>query len=322
MIKKTEKEIMKNWEGDPYNPIVSICCTTYNHQNYIAEALDSFLMQETNFVFEIIVRDDASTDKTAHIIREYEKNYPNIIKPIYEKENGYQKGIRPMPVTFTKAKGKYIALCEGDDYWTSSQKLALQIKFLEKNIDYAGIAHQCSIIDENGKIKRMFYRRNIKEVLRSADFLSEPPFQTATFMFRTSYLEKYPLSHKFYSGDKFLFSFISIFGKVKYNSQVLSCYRQHEQGISHGVDYQKFVDDIHIPYILYSIDKKYPKYKHLAYIHLSMLILTKNIRYWSSIKHGVLATLYSFSYVPKNYAFLKSVFYHLLLRTKCHILQD
>ena len=99
--------------------VVSIQCLTYNHAPYIRQCLDGFVMQKTNFRFEAIIHDDASTDGTQEIIREYEKKYPDIIKPIYQKENQYSKGI-PGYITniiSSKCKGKYFALCEGDDFW-------------------------------------------------------------------------------------------------------------------------------------------------------------------------------------------------------------
>lgn len=115
------------------NPLVSISCITYNHVSYIRQCLDGFLMQKTDFPFEIVVHDDASTDKTAEIVREYEKKYPNIIKPIYELENQYSKpGISINDITFPYLRGKYIALCEGDDYWIDENKLQMQVDFLSK----------------------------------------------------------------------------------------------------------------------------------------------------------------------------------------------
>ncbi len=116
-------------------PKVSICCVTYNQASYIKASLDSFLMQETNFDFEIIIHDDASTDGTSDIIREYEKKYPNIIKPQIQIENQWSKGVRGIfsRFTFPRSAGKYIALCEGDDYWTDPLKLQKQVDFLENN---------------------------------------------------------------------------------------------------------------------------------------------------------------------------------------------
>lgn len=131
------------------NVMVSICCIVYNHESYIRQCLDGFIMQKTNFVYEIVIHDDASTDKTAEIIREYEAKYPNIIKPIYQKENQYSKGIQ-ISATYNlpRAKGKYIALCEGDDYWTDPLKLQKQVDFLEINLEYSGCVHQATILSD------------------------------------------------------------------------------------------------------------------------------------------------------------------------------
>src|SRR6056297_2037532 len=113
-------------------PLVSICCITYNHEKYIADALDSFLMQKTNFPFEIIIHDDASTDATPKIIDRYAKQYPKIIKPIYQSENQFSKGRKPLrDFVLPLIRGKYMATCEGDDFWIDDKKLEKQISFLE-----------------------------------------------------------------------------------------------------------------------------------------------------------------------------------------------
>lgn len=115
------------------DPLVSICCITYNHENYIRDAIEGFLMQKTDFPFEVIVHDDASIDATADVIREYEKKYPDVIKPIYQIENQYSKGEKVTLFTLRAAKGKYIALCEGDDYWIDPLKLQKQITEMKKH---------------------------------------------------------------------------------------------------------------------------------------------------------------------------------------------
>lgn len=128
------------------NPFVSICCLTYNHESYIRQCLDGFVMQKANFPIEILIHDDASTDGTQDIIREYEVKYPNIIKPIYQKENQYSKGVKVSLVyNYPRAKGKYIALCEGDDYWTDPYKLQKQVDFLESHPDYVMCSHDVDI---------------------------------------------------------------------------------------------------------------------------------------------------------------------------------
>ncbi len=133
---------------------VSIICNTYNHENYIRDAIESFLMQKTNFKFEVLIHDDASTDKTAEIIREYESKYPDIIKPIYQKENQYSQKI-PYAVLYQypRVKGKYIAFCEGDDYWTDPYKLQKQYEGLEMNPQIDMCAHTADRVHAETKKK-------------------------------------------------------------------------------------------------------------------------------------------------------------------------
>lgn len=120
------------------NIAVSVICNAYNHERYIRDALEGFVMQQTSFVFEVLVHDDASTDSTADIIREYEAKYPDIIKPIYQTENQYSKHDGTISrLHRQRAKGKYIAFCEGDDYWSDPQKLQKQFDFMESHPDYS-----------------------------------------------------------------------------------------------------------------------------------------------------------------------------------------
>jgi len=123
---------MASWKTDDHC-MVSIICTTYNHELYIQDALESFLMQETDFPFEIIIHDDASTDDTPTIIRKYSSLYPEIVKPIFQIENQYSKGAKIVSYAANKSSGKYIALCEGDDYWINKNKLQIQLNAMQKN---------------------------------------------------------------------------------------------------------------------------------------------------------------------------------------------
>jgi glycosyltransferase involved in cell wall biosynthesis len=154
-------------------PLVSISCTTYNHEKYIGDALDSFLMQKTDFDFEILIHDDASTDGTAYIIRDYEKKYPNIIKPIYQSENQYSKGIQRMFYTFNdhRALGKYIALCEGDDYWTDSYKLQKQVDYMRKKPECSMCIHSADIVNGDKKLQGIKVRPYKESRIVSVDDL-------------------------------------------------------------------------------------------------------------------------------------------------------
>ncbi len=131
-------------------PIVSICCSTYNHEKFICEALDGFLIQKCNFPVEILIHEDCSTDNTAAIIKEYQQKYPHLIKPVFQKENQYSKGIKPFThLLYPRARGKYIALCEGDDYWTDPYKLQKQVDVLEASQEYMFCLGGYKIIYQN-----------------------------------------------------------------------------------------------------------------------------------------------------------------------------
>ncbi len=123
--------------------LVSVLCTAYNHEEYIRSALEGFVNQKTDFAFEVLVNDDASTDKTAEIIREYAEKYPDIIRPFYHEENQFSKGIGYVyeNIFYPNARGKYLAFCEGDDCWTDDTKLRRQAEFMEAHPDYSACVH-------------------------------------------------------------------------------------------------------------------------------------------------------------------------------------
>ncbi|NLJ77126.1 MAG: glycosyltransferase [Peptococcaceae bacterium] len=133
--------------------MVSISCITYNHEHYIADAIEGFLMQKTNFPYEILIHDDASTDRTPDIVREYELKYPDLIKPIYQKENQYSQGVKVTKLNADRAIGKYIAVCEGDDYWTDPYKLQKQVDYMELN-PTCTLCFTNGTVIENGALRR------------------------------------------------------------------------------------------------------------------------------------------------------------------------
>lgn len=145
----SEQEITESWENE--FPVVSIICTTYNQENYIEDAITGFLIQKTNFPFEIIIHDDASTDKTVKIITDYKKRYPKLITTILQKENQYSKAPNSVFLISSKhAKGKYFALCEGDDFWIDNKKLQTQKDAIESNSKYSIITHNAYKLYSDG----------------------------------------------------------------------------------------------------------------------------------------------------------------------------
>ena len=136
------------------NILVSICCLTYNHEDYLRDTLEGFLMQKVSFPIEILINDDASTDSTAEIVREYAAKYPELIRPFYQPVNLYSQGKDLcLEVLYPQARGKYIALCEGDDYWTDPMKLQRQVDFLETHPEYSACVHNTMLhyCSGNGK---------------------------------------------------------------------------------------------------------------------------------------------------------------------------
>lgn len=130
---------------------VSVYCLAYNHEKYIKDCLEGFVNQKTNFKYEVIVHDDASTDNTASIIKEYASKYPNIIKPILQKENQYSQSLQHIIDKFIEPalKGKYVAICEGDDYWCDNYKLQKQVGILENHPEYVACTHQTKTVNSS-----------------------------------------------------------------------------------------------------------------------------------------------------------------------------
>lgn len=221
-------------------PLVSIICNTYNHENYIRDAIEGFLMQETDFPFEIIIHDDASTDKTADIVREYEKKYPDLIKPIYQTENQYSKGCKiNSTFNFPRAKGKYIAFCEGDDFWVDPKKLSIQVNFLENNPDYVISGHDAFIIDDKDKIIKTskLPDSNKRDFSGEELILGKPWILTLSWVSRNINFDIPKEMSMVVNVDTFLTSLMGHYGKSKYHPEIKPAgYRVHSGGIWSSLD--------------------------------------------------------------------------------------
>jgi len=225
-------------------PLVSICCTAYNHEKYIAQALDSFLAQKCDFPFEILVHDDVSTDRTADIIREYAEKYPDIVKPMFQKENQYSKGV-PINETFNfpRAQGKYIALCECDDFWCDDEKLARQIAHMEADPECTFSFTNGYVHDESGQRgDRPFlpYHETDHQVYRgescaySLDEIARFNFiPTASFVFRADALRSLPpefTEKECQHGDLRMKLYLTACGHAWYEHMYACTYRENVSG--------------------------------------------------------------------------------------------
>ena len=224
--------------GKATEPIlVSISCITYNHAPYIRQCLDGFMMQKTNFAFEVLIHDDASTDGTTDIIKEYEAQYPDIIKPIYEEENQWVKRRRGSAVfNFPRANGKYIALCEGDDYWTDPLKLQKQVDFLEKNAGVTMCFANAIQHYENGLYEDSLVANIENRFYSGVEIFKSWQVATATVMFRyeiykSDLYQSVQNNPKFIFGDILLFLTCANYGAVYGMGDVFATYRRHDGGL-------------------------------------------------------------------------------------------
>ncbi|MDP4289957.1 MAG: glycosyltransferase [Bacteroidota bacterium] len=218
--------------------IVSISCITFNQKPFIRKAIEGFLIQKTTFPIEVLIHDDASTDGTDQIIREYEAKYPDIIKPIYQKENQWKKGRRPgLEFNYPRAKGKYIAICEGDDYWTDPFKLQKQVDFLEKNPHCGMVYTDYDLFDERTKATQRNLLKNNQKIQNTfEDFLiNRWPIPPCTWMFRASIfnLIARPLLENNVVGDLPLILGLSRYSKIAYIDENTAVYRVLEKSASH-----------------------------------------------------------------------------------------
>lgn len=210
---------------------VSVICNAYNHEKYIAQALESFIEQRTSFGFEVLVHDDASTDGTADIIREYERKYPNIIKPYYQTENQYQKHVDIMRnFQYSRANGKYYALCEGDDYWTDPMKLQKQYDLMEQHSEIDICSHGSVIIDaQTNEPTAKVVHINEVGVISARDVIDGGGgfVKTNSLFFRASLLENEPKFRTLSKLDYTLQILGALKGGMLYLPDIMSAYRKN-----------------------------------------------------------------------------------------------
>lgn len=227
-------------------PLVTIRCITYNHEPYIRQCLEGFVMQKTTFPFEAVVHDDASTDGTAAIIREYAERYPDIIRPIYETENQYSKHDGSLRrIMDAHMRGKYIALCEGDDYWTDPLKLQKQVDFLEGHPEYV-MSH--TSIQYYYHEQRIFVKSKDVEInsirkdcVTAEDILFSDRYriQTLTVVYRKEIKDLVSLSDPFLygsghflQGDTPLWYGLLQHGKIHFLPEVTAVYRKNDGSLT------------------------------------------------------------------------------------------
>jgi glycosyltransferase involved in cell wall biosynthesis len=222
-------------EQKPSDILLSVCCVTYNHGAFIAQAIEGFLMQRTTFKYEILIGEDCSTDGTAEIVRDYALRYPEKIILVTSASNvGANQNVARV---IERVRGMYIALCDGDDYWTDPNKLQKQVDFLEKNPEYAICCHYAKEIDHLGNTRYISSEpKALKYTYQNIMVSKQVETSTASMVIRNSkeireFVNKewYPTCH---AVDKFFKLTATFTGKMIYvMPEVMSCYRRHPGGI-------------------------------------------------------------------------------------------
>lgn len=211
--------------------LVTIICVTYNHQDYIRDALDSFFRQQVNFKFEVVVHDDASTDGTAAILREYEQKYPDRIKVLYELENQYQKSENFVKFLQEKVlpfiRGKYVIISEGDDYWIDDTKLQRQIEYLEQNVDCTMVTHNAVVLNMRSTKIDILSKYYDDRDFTPEEIINRPHgyVATASMVMRREFFELKDFFNEAGVGDYTRQLFCLTKGKVHYIDRVMSVYR-------------------------------------------------------------------------------------------------
>ncbi|MDM3861029.1 MAG: glycosyltransferase [Aphanizomenon gracile PMC644.10] len=215
-------------------PLLSVCLITYNHVNFIKQAIDGVLMQKVDFAWELIIADDFSTDGTREIVLEYKNKYPDLIKLILQEKNvGAAQNFIDL---ITAPKSKYIAYFEGDDYWTDPLKLQKQVDFLEANPEYSGAFHDIQLLESDGSWGNP--RKSFQDFKERVDITLEdtisktPPFHTSSFIFRSNSLKLPKEFSRYTSGDMAIFMIVASQGKLRRIHNNMSVYRKHKGGIT------------------------------------------------------------------------------------------
>lgn len=272
--------------------IVSICCAAYNQEKYIRQTIESLVNQKTSFDYEIIIHDDASTDATAKIIKEYECKYPKLIKAIYQKENQYSKGVNiSREFILPHVQGQYVAFCEGDDFWTDSEKLQKQVDALRNNPNCHMCVHGTTEIFENGVKTGVYYPakedRRETGIISSYDFLEigkNYSFHTTSYMFITSeWLEYMQNPPKFKQicdvGDEPYMLYFGQLGDIYYINEDMSSYRRGSLSSWSSMQAESFDKQIEHYEIMVRTIEEFDKYTNGQYQEICEIRIGNYLKY-------------------------------------------
>lgn len=275
-----QKEVHKTNE-----PFVAVWMVTYNQEKFITAAIEGVIMQEANFSFKLFIGEDCSTDSTRQICLAFQKKYPDKIELLFTEVNSMKQNSRNIFTKCFQSSAKYIAMCEGDDYWTDPHKLQKQVDFLEANEKIVGCFSDAMVINNDGQILQdAISEENKKEVAITQ--IGSFWMPTLTICLRNIYLESIINSSQFSkvnNGDMFLYYTLSQFGNFAFVKTIPSCYRMHLGGVWSGLKVINQYEKNQVSnYIIY--DELLPKFKNIV-VHRIKENYTWQLNYLRDIEH-------------------------------------
>ncbi len=288
----------------PPTPLVSISIIAYNIARYLPKTLESILDQVVDFPIEIVIGEDCSTDETLTIANEYHHKYPHLIRVLPAAKN---LGLTPNFVrTQNACKGKYIAICDGDDYWTDIYKLAKQIQFLETHHECTGAAHQCMVVFEDESEENHPFGPTKNHFFTLHDLIAHRHFHTSSLVYRKSIWERAGgIPSNIISNERALYPILAIYGPIFYSNEKMGVYLRNNFSLSSRISIKDLSSDLNmIPWIK-KLNPTFPYNRFRSFLHLTTYTYANRIQLGDLIKHYLGFALYSFSYFPNNLGDLK-----------------
>lgn len=278
------------------SPKVSVCMIAYKHETFVAQAIESVLNQQVDFDLELVIGEDKGPDGTRAICERYAAQDARVRLLPSDRNHGVMANFRR---TLAACEGDYVAVCEGDDYWTDVHKLSKQVATLEARPDFAGSAHQ-SLVVSAGAPSRPF-RESVPAEIGIDDLLGGRLFHTASVLFRRPVLETFLPAPDVLSADRLLNLCIAFHGKIHYSDEAMCAYRIHGAGMSSNATVAQMRRDLaSVPY-LRKVNPAFPRYHYLSYVYAT-IGMARNGPLAERLWCLALSFVYSFSYFPRNVA--------------------
>lgn len=299
------------------NLVVAVWMVTYNQQDYIGQAIEGVISQNVNFKIKLLIGEDCSSDNTRNICLQYETKYPDLIELIFTTSNNMNQNSSNVFSACINSGAKYIAMCEGDDYWTDPDKLQKQVDFLETNADIGGCFHDVVVVDENNKIIKENYHESHQKMYNQIESLTHGGnYATCSLVFRSLVMKNLPNWFIKAPSDYTIDLLVTEFGDIAHINETMGAYRIHAGGIWQGSKEHINQASLVIRYLACLENPKFKNhygnffYKRISETSFSLsLYYQTEINFIKSIKYAARYFIYT---RPKNIKFFSDFFKDLL----------